>query len=188
MTQELPKNAVLTIIDVQKGWDDPRCGRRNNPLAEQNMERLLQKWRATQRPVIFFQHLSKSAGSPVHIDADGCQIKDVVKPRFREPVFRRSAACGFIGTDVGDWLKRKGYQTLVMVGLGTMFGVSMTARMASDLGYSTYVVADASAAFEATGYDGQRYPPDDIHAIALATLHRDYATVLDTDAVLRLVP
>jgi nicotinamidase-related amidase len=52
----LSSGAVLLLIDVQQGLDDPRWGARNNPEAEQRIAELLAAWRATGRPVIHFQH------------------------------------------------------------------------------------------------------------------------------------
>jgi hypothetical protein len=37
----LPHDAALVIIDVQRGFDDARRGRRNNPDAEQKIAALL---------------------------------------------------------------------------------------------------------------------------------------------------
>ena len=47
----LDAKTVLMIIDVQKGFDDPRNGPRNNPDMELQIEKLLKKWRAQDRPV-----------------------------------------------------------------------------------------------------------------------------------------
>src|SRR4051794_10438659 len=48
----IDKNAALILIDVQKGFDDPRMGKRNNPQAEANIARLLAAGRDSGRPII----------------------------------------------------------------------------------------------------------------------------------------
>jgi nicotinamidase-related amidase len=55
---ELPSNAALIIVDVQKGFDDPKWGRRNNPEAEFNIRKLLDAWRRSRMPVFYIQHCS----------------------------------------------------------------------------------------------------------------------------------
>jgi hypothetical protein len=46
------------------------------------------------------------------------------------------------------------------------------------------VVSDASATFERTGPDGRRYSADDMHATALASLHGEFASIVDTQQLL----
>ena len=182
--ERLPQDAVLLIIDVQKGLDEPVWGMRNNPQAEENMARLLTAWRATDRPVVHVQHLSLRSTSPLRPGQPGNDIKDEVRPLDGEMLFQKHANSAFIGTELETYLRDQGYQTLVIVGLTTEHCVSTTTRMAGNLGFQTYLVADATAAFDKVGHDGRRYSAQEVHDISLATIHGEFATVVDTAAVL----
>jgi hypothetical protein len=57
--------------------------------------------------------------------------------------------------------------------------------MAGNLGFDTIVVSDATWATDKTDLRGHRWPAEDVHALSLANLHGEYATVLDTAAVLK---
>ncbi|MCH7619833.1 MAG: isochorismatase family protein, partial [Candidatus Marinimicrobia bacterium] len=80
------QNTALIIIDVQKGFDDPVWGKRNNPEAESNIAALLEAWRKSGRPIIHVRHNSLNTNSPLHPDSPGNAIKEVVKPGTSEQV------------------------------------------------------------------------------------------------------
>ena len=182
--QKLPSNAALIIIDVQKGFDHPHWGKRNNLEAEGNIERLLSAWRDSKRPVFHIQHLSKSLNSPLSPESSGSEIKDMVKPKDGEPIIQKHVNSAFIGTNLEQLLRDNQIKTLVVTGLTTPHCVSTTTRMAGNFGFDTYLVSDATAAFEIVGPNEKHYSADEIHETALATLHEEFAKVVETAAVL----
>ena len=186
---DVPMNAALVVVDVQKGFDDPRWGRRNNPQAESNIQRLLRAWRKSHMPVFYIQHCSKVADSPLRPGTPGNEIKDVVAPLSEEPVVRKDVNSAFIGTDLESQLRRKSIGTLVIVGITTDHCVSTTARMAGNMGFDVYVISDATATFDRIGPTGKTYDAEVIHEVNLASLHNEFATVVNTENMLeRLRP
>ena len=61
-TLPLPRESALLVIDVQRAFDDPTWGVRNNPLAERNIAALLAAWRATARPIVHVRHRNSTPG------------------------------------------------------------------------------------------------------------------------------
>jgi nicotinamidase-related amidase len=181
---QLPPNAALVVVDVQKGMDDPALGNRNNPQAEENVARLLHAWRETGRPIFHVQHLSNLPDSPLRAGTPGTGIKDEAKPLADEPVIQKTVNSAFIGTDLESRLRKEGIGVLVLAGLTTNHCVETTARMAGNLGFDTYFVSDATATFDRTGPDGTLHRAEDVHAMTLANLHGEFATVVDTRSVL----
>jgi nicotinamidase-related amidase len=186
----LGHEAVLLIVDVQKGFDGfNESLHRNNPALEANIARLLDAWRRTGRPIIFVQHVSRLVDSPLRPNQPGVEIKDEVRPRPGEPIVQKAVNSAFIGTSLEADLRSTGRSTLVVTGMQTNLCVSTTVRMAGNLGFDTYVVSDATATFDNTGPDGRLFPAQLLHDVALADLHGEFATVVDTAGVLdRLEP
>jgi nicotinamidase-related amidase len=176
--------AALLVIDVQQGLDEPRWGARNNPDAEQQMGALLAAWRQARWPVIHVQHMSQEPESPLRAEAPGNAFKPEAAPRDGEPVFQKTVNSAFIGTTLEAHLRSEGIHALVMVGLTTDHCVSTTARMAGNLGFDVVVVEDATATFERTGPDGVRYSAEQMHRLALASLHGEFGQVQSAHDVL----
>lgn len=181
----IPQKAALLLIDIQKGFDDPEWGHRNNMDAETNAAGLLHAWRQTGRPLFRVQHLSQDAHSPLGAGSPGSEIKDLVLPQAGEPVIQKHVNRAFIGTDLEDRLRREGITMLIIAGLTTNHCVETTARMAGNLGFLTYVVSDATATFDRQGPDGVLHSAQDVQAMTLANLHQEFATIVTTADVLQ---
>ena len=182
---DLPGNAVLLVVDVQKGFDGYNASlHRTTPALEANIARLLDEWRRTRRPVVFVQHVSKVKDSPLRPGQPGVEIKDEIRPQDSEPIVQKSVNSAFIGTSLEADLRAHGQHTLVVTGMQTNYCVSTTVRMAGNLGFDTYVVSDATATFDNTGPDGRVWPAQLLHDVSLADLHGEFATVIDTQGVL----
>ncbi len=183
----IPGDAALIIVDVQKGLDEPYWGQRNNPRAEENMAQLLAAWRRSRRPIYHIQHQSTNPRSPLRPGYAGNAIKDDVQPAAGEPVLQKQVNSAFIGTDLEARLRQARHGTVILVGLTTDHCVSTTARMAANLGFQTWVVSDATATFERTGPTGRHYTAEEMHESALTSLHGEFATIVDTKALLEAV-
>lgn len=180
----LDKNAALIIIDVQQAFLHSEWGERNNPEAEKNIAKLLKTWREKEALVIYIQHTSDSPESLFHPSNSGFTIQDTVKPRKSELIITKNVNSAFIGTNLQSILESKEIKTVIITGLTTPHCVSTTTRMSGNLGFHTYLISDATAAFGITDHNGHYYNPKMIHDLSLATIHDEFATVLKTDQLI----
>ena len=181
----LPINATLLVIDVQQGFLDASWGPRNNPEAEANIARLIAAWRRYGRPIHHVLHSSRSPAGTFFIGTPGHEPKPEAAPASGEPVHVKGVNSGFIETSLEQDLRDAGVDTLVVVGLTTNHCVSTTVRMAGNLGFTVYLVEDATATFDRMGLDGRMRPAAEVHAAALSDLSEEFATTVSTDEVLR---
>ncbi len=180
---------ALILIDIQKGFDNIEYWgeQRNNPGAEEKASDLLKLWREHHFPIFHIKHCSSNPTSLLNELNAGNEFKDLVKPIGKEPVIKKNVNSAFIGTDLQEKLINSKITKLVIVGLTTDHCVSTTARMAGNLGFDTYVVADATAAFNKKGLEGQNYSAELIHETALASLNGEFATVVTTQALIQFL-
>ena len=184
MSDGLPVTAALLIIDLQKAIDAPYWGRRNNPNCERNVAALLARWRATKRPIYHIKHDSTEPQSAYRPGQPGNEFKDEAKPQPGEAVITKRVNSAFIGTGLGTLLKVSGHRPLVVTGVLTHNSVEATVRMGGNLGFEIYVVSDACSAVDKNSPDGRVFSAEDVHALSLANMDGEYATVTDTAWVL----
>jgi nicotinamidase-related amidase len=181
MNKPLP---CLIVIDMQKCMADPAAGSRNNPQAEDNIGQLLQAWRAANAQVVHVRHISRSPTSLFAPGQSGVEFQNALLPLAHEHVVEKNVPDAFINTALERWLRVRGVNELVLVGVSTNNSVEASARTAGNLGFDTVVVLDATFAFAMRDYAGVQRSADEVHAMSLANLMSDYATIKDTCSVL----
>lgn len=168
---KIDPNSVLVTIDVQKGFDDPKWGRRNNPQAEETIGKVLSQFRQNGLKIIHVRHDSMSETSPLKSGKPGFEFKDEIGSTNDEPVIVKHVNSGFIGTDLEERLRKLGDPDVYYVGLVTDHCVSTTARMSGNLGFRSFIIEDACATFDTRDQNGELLPAEIVHKVNLASLH-----------------
>lgn len=175
---------ALIIIDQQKGIDHPKLGERNNPNAENEISNLLEVWRENEWPIYHVQHRSTEMESVFWPGQEGYEFKEKFKPKKSEPVIEKSVPCAFINSSLASDLKEININSLAIVGVATNNSVEATARTGGNLGFNVYVVEEACFTFAKTDYFGNFHTASTVHAMSLANLNGEYATVLSSEQLL----
>ncbi|HWR44242.1 cysteine hydrolase family protein [Sporomusa sp.] len=184
MNDKLPRDTALLIIDVQNAIDNPiwcTFGERNNLTAEDNMAAVLQLWRQSGRQVIHVKHESREPNSTYRPGQLGCEFKKCVAPIDGELIIVKHVHSAFIATDLEAILRAANISHLVVFGVITNNSVEATVRMAGNLGFTTYLVHDATFTFAKPDYTGKVRTAEEVHAMSLANLADEYCQVVCTD-------
>lgn len=182
-------NTALLVIDAQKAFEEwEAAGKpRNNPHAIERIADLLAAFRRFGAPIVHIRHESSNPSSAFALGASGFAVMDKAREASGEPVIVKRVNSAFIGTDLEVRLRTAGVERLVICGVTTNHCVETTARMAGNLGFDTWLVRDAAWTFERTGPDGDLHTAEGVHAMTLANLSDEFATILRAEeAIARL--
>ncbi|MEU9313402.1 cysteine hydrolase family protein [Streptomyces sp. NPDC048256] len=186
---DIAENAVLVVVDVQKGFEElDFWGARNNPGADDNIAALIDVWQGTGRPVVFVRHDSVKPGSPLRLGYEGNDFKEYVEERRgkgsgAELFLTKTVNSAFLGTpDLGAWLTAAGISQIVVAGIQTNMCAETTARMGGNLGYDVLFAYDATYTFDLEGPFGWRRSAEEIAQASAVSLHGGgFARVVTTE-------
>lgn len=177
---------ALLIIDVQMAFVHfaQNGVPRSEPDAEANIAKLLNAFRIAGLKTCHIHHHSLEDGSPFAADLPGAEVQGFARPMDGEAVYIKHVNSSFIGTNLEQDLREQGITQLILCGGTANHCVETTTRMAGNLGFDTYYVADGVWAYGHTGPDGKTHTPEEVHSMSISNLHGEFATVIKTNEVL----
>jgi nicotinamidase-related amidase len=179
------ERTALLLIDAREEHFIPG-GPHEVPGAERalrNAARLLRRARRVGMHVVHVRHVG---GDPVldgvRPDGPGSGVRPEVSPSLGEPVIEPHGAGAFDGTPLAERLDELGVDTVIVAGVTSCGGCTVTAREALGLRLRTLVAADAIAAEPEGGV-----APEDVHGRALDVQRRLGAEVLSSGTIKSLL-
>ncbi|TDD90094.1 isochorismatase family protein [Saccharopolyspora karakumensis] len=179
-----PRRA-LVVIDVQQVYFDGPLEIQHPPPAESlpRVARAIDAANAAGIPVIAVQHTMGEDAPVFNPTQPSFQLHPEIAGRrtdgWKQVVKDRSSI--YSGTDVVDWLREQGVDTVTLVGYMTNNCVLASAVEAEGLGFATEVLDDATGAINLAN-DAGVVDAKTVHATLMTLLNSNWAAVASTEA------
>lgn len=182
--------SALLVVDVQQAFSimDQAGRKRNNPGAADAIAHLLGVFRRTGKTIIHVRHANTADDSLFNPANAGFEPQPVARERPRETVMIKRTNSAFIHTDLDAQLTSAGIGTLIVVGATTNHCVESTVRMSGNLGYSTYLVSDATWTYDIRTRLGRLIEAAEIHSMSLANLEGEFCRVVTSETIAEMFP
>lgn len=176
--------AVVVLIDHQREYTEGSLPLTGVAQAVAECEQLLRLARSKGVPVIHIQHLAP-AGAPLFNAASPLvEFMEGIGPAAGETAITKALPNSFAGTNLQAVLSALGRKQLIIAGFMTHLCVSTTTRAAAELGYASWVVADACATRDLPLPWGGVVSAAEVQRAALAELNDGFATVVENTKAL----
>lgn len=185
-----PARSALLVVDMQRFFLDPAsptftCG---GLAILPGVARLIERFRAAGRPVIYTRHVHSADLSDAGIMGwwwdgmciEGSPDSDIhadVRPRPGEKVIPKHRYSAFYNTDLETVLRCLGIADLVICGVMTNMCCESTARDAYYRDYRVFFPADATGTLS-----------EEMHRASLLNLALGFASITTLDRLLAMLP
>jgi len=155
---QLDKNAALIVIDLQKGIVALPTVHPSAGIVEKAAT-LLRAFRAANHPVVLVKVEDAAPGRtdagnhPFPSDPAFSTFVPELEQAASDHVVSKKRWGAFLTTNLDAWLREKGIEQVVIVGIATSIGVESTARFASEHGYHVVLVTDAMTDLNAAAHE-----------------------------------
>ncbi len=171
---------ALLVIDVQNEYFSGKLPVSHPPGSLDNILKAMDAATTNQIPVVVIQHAAKAAASPVfQKGSPEWELHPEVERRHRDTLIEKNWPDSFTETNLEEWLKGRGIDTLTICGYMTQMCCDTTARRAFHLGYAVEFLADATGTLAFRNEAGS-VTGEELHRAILVTQNR-FSKVMQTD-------
>jgi nicotinamidase-related amidase len=173
---------ALIIVDIQNDYfPGGKMELVGMEAAAQKARRVLEIFRAGNKPIFHIQHISNRPGATFFLpETGGAEIHKSVTPMSGEPVVQKHFPNCFAATSLQNQLRDLGVEEIIFCGAMSHMCIDTTVRAAFDLGFHCLVASDACATrnleFGAITIEASL-----VHAAFMAALSAPFAQVIEVN-------
>ena len=155
---QLDANAALIVVDLQQGIVALPTVHPSAGIVARSAS-LLRAFRAKNHPVVLVKVEDAAPGrtdagnQPFPSDPAFATLVPELEQAPSDHVISKKRWGAFLTTNLDAWLREKGIEQVVIVGIATSIGVESTARFASEHGYHVVLVTDAMTDLNAGAHE-----------------------------------
>ncbi len=172
-----PKRALL-VIDVQNEYF---TGLMPIIYPQNSLLNILEAIKISQKfdiPIIMVQHTSTVKDAKAFVKGTfGWELHDSVKDIKVHHYIEKTFPSAFVDTDLENWLKKNGINTVVVSGYMTQHCCDTTARYAHHLGFNVEFLSDATATLDFENKAG-KVNAEELHRATLVEQQFRFSDVL----------
>lgn len=173
-------NRALLVIDVQNEYF---TGKLPVTYPSGNLDMIVEAMNTASLqgvPVIVVQHTQPQADSPIFRKGSSeWELHPEITKRPHDLLIEKNLPGSFTNTELEDWLRNKGIDTVAISGYMTQVCCDTTARQAAHLGFGVEFLSDATGTLTFNN-DGGNATDEELHRATLVAQASFFSKVIST--------
>ena len=173
---------ALIVIDVQNEYVTGKLPICSPDLftSMPNIEVAMDKASDAGIPLVVVTHVEDASAPLFARGSTGAALHEIMEGRTPDHTIEKSDVSSFRGTDLEDWLRASGIDTVVIAGFMTQHCCAGTARDAAALGFTVEFLSDATGTIDLVNEAGT-ISAAALHTSVLVTMQSGFAAVATTE-------
>ncbi|TGP18947.1 MULTISPECIES: cysteine hydrolase family protein [unclassified Mesorhizobium] len=175
-----PRRA-LVVVDVQNDYNGGNLAIQHPPFADSvaNVARAMDAAAAAGIKVVVIKQMAPETSPIFAKGSHGAELHPEIARRARDHYVEKTLPSAFTGTNLEDWLRANGIDTIAVVGYMTHNCDLSTIIHAVHMGFAVEFLSDASGSVPYANSAGYA-SAEDIHRVVSVVLQSRFAAVLRT--------